>query len=99
MGLAVPVGNAATTAMVTRSYTGLERRAALTAQATVVTGSSTMGMLLGGPLIALIGPRASIISAGLVVATVAAAASLGEYSRGRRGNSARARIDGTEGDP
>ena len=46
MGLAVPAGNAATTAMVTRSYIGLERRAALTAQATVVTGSSTMGMLL-----------------------------------------------------
>jgi predicted MFS family arabinose efflux permease len=85
MGLAVPAGNAATTAMVTRSYTGLERRAALTAQATVVTGSSTMGMLLGGPLIAMIGPRACIIAAGLVVAAVAAAVALGEYSRGRRG--------------
>ncbi len=85
MGLVVPAGNAATTAMVTRSCTGLERRAALTAQATVVTGSSTMGMLLGGPLIAWSARALASCSAGLVVATVAAAAALGEYSRRRDG--------------
>jgi MFS family permease len=85
MGLAVPAGNAATSAMVTRSCRGRERRAALTAQATVVTGASTLGMLLGGPLIALIGPRTSILAAGAVVAAAAAAVACREYSRGRWG--------------
>jgi hypothetical protein len=85
MGLVVPAGNAATTAMVTRSCVGLERRAALTAQATVVTGASALGMLGGGPLIALIGPRASILVAGATVGLSAAAVAASEYSRGRRG--------------
>jgi hypothetical protein len=84
MGLAVPAGNAATMAMVTRSFSGLERRAALTAQATVVTGSSTTGMLLGGPLIAVVGPQAAIVLAGLAVTGAAATAAATEYIRGRR---------------
>jgi MFS family permease len=85
MGLLVPAGNGAITAMVTRSYRGLERRAALTGQATVVTGSSTLGMLVGGPLIAGIGASHSIVLAGAVVSLTAAAAILGEYCLGGRG--------------
>ena len=73
MGLAVPAGNAATTALVTRSTSGLERRSALTAQATVVVGTSSLGSLLGGPLIALCGARAAIGAAGVVVLIVATA--------------------------
>ncbi len=73
MGLTVPAGNAATTAMVTRATSGLERRGALTAQATVVTGASTMGSLVGGPLIGWVGPQAAIAAAGswsLVVSSI-----------------------------
>ncbi len=84
MGLAVPAGNAATSAMVARSFTGLERRAALTAQATVVTGSSAAGMLLGGPLIAVVGPRVAIVLAGAAVTSVALSVVAGELARGRR---------------
>jgi hypothetical protein len=73
MGLTVPAGNAATTALVTRSTSGLERRSALTAQATVVVGSSSLGSLVGGPLIALYGARAAIGAAGVVVLMVATA--------------------------
>jgi predicted MFS family arabinose efflux permease len=83
MGLMVPAGNAATMAMVTRSFTGLERRAALTAQTTVVTGSSTVGMLLGGPLIAAIGARSAIVLAGLVVTVIATAVAAFESRRKR----------------
>jgi hypothetical protein len=83
MGLVVPAGNAATTAMVTRSTSGLERRAALTAQTTVVTGATTLGLLAGGPIIALAGPRAAVLGVGVVLATLAAAAVVGEYSRDR----------------
>jgi hypothetical protein len=71
MGLAVPAGNAATTALVTRSTSGLERRSALTAQATVVVGASSLGSLVGGPLIALCGARAAIAGAGVAVLLVA----------------------------
>jgi hypothetical protein len=70
MGLTVPAGNAATTAMVTRATSGLERRNALTAQATVVIGSSTMGSLVGGPLIGWVGAQVAITSAGVVVLVV-----------------------------
>jgi hypothetical protein len=70
MGLTVPAGNAATTAMVTRATSGLERRGALTAQATVVTGASAMGSLVGGPLIGLVGPQAAIAATGVVVTVV-----------------------------
>jgi hypothetical protein len=73
MGLAVPAGNAATTALVTRSTFGLERRSALTAQATVVVGASSLGSLVGGPLIATIGARAAIGGAGAMVLVVAMA--------------------------
>jgi hypothetical protein len=73
MGLTVPAGNAATTAMVTRATSGLERRGALTAQATVVTGASTMGSLVGGPVIGLVGPQTAIAGAGVVVTVVSSA--------------------------
>lgn len=94
MGLAVPPGNAATTAMVTRSFSGLERRAALTGQATVVTGASTLGMLLGGPLIGLVGARAAIVLAGVVVAGAAATAAVTAYRRSRStGRTSSAAVD------
>src|SRR5262249_36582860 len=83
MGLVVPAGNGATMAMVTRSFTGLERRAALTAQSTVVTGSSTLGILAGGPGMGVLGPRSAIGVAGLVVCIAAAAVFCGEHRRGR----------------
>jgi hypothetical protein len=71
MGLVIPAGNAATAALVTRATTGAGRRAALTAQATVVAGSSTLGSLVGGPIIAVCGARAAIGGAGAVVLVVA----------------------------
>jgi hypothetical protein len=84
MGVAVPAGNAATTALVTRSTVGLERRSALTAQATVVVGASTLGSLVGGPLIATLGARVAIGGAGAMVLLVAAgvaAARVGDPAR------------------
>lgn len=71
MGLVVPAGNAATTALVTRAYAGAARRSMLTAQATVVTGSTTLGVLVGGPLIALVGAAPAIVAAGGCVTTIA----------------------------
>jgi hypothetical protein len=82
-GLVVPAGNAATTAMVTRVTSGLERRAALTAQGTVVTGSSTMGSLVGGPLIAWQGPQAAIFGAGVMVTVLSAAVGWASLARKR----------------
>lgn len=84
MGLVVPAGNAATTALVTRTFGGTERRSMLTAQATVVTGSTTLGMLVGGPLIAFVGPATAIWVAGSVVATIAASAVLEAVRHDRR---------------
>lgn len=71
MGVAVPPGNAATTALVTRTTRGLWRRAALTGQGTVVTGCTTFGTLVGGPLLAILGPPQAITATGAVVAAVA----------------------------
>jgi len=84
MGLAVPAGNAATTALVTRSTSGLERRSALTAQATVVVGASSLGSLVGGPLIALCGARAAIGVAGVVVLTAATAVAVASVGASQR---------------
>jgi hypothetical protein len=67
MGLVVPTGNAATTALVTRSFAGAERRSMLTVQGTVVNGATTLGALVGGPLIAVVGAQAAIVVAGAVV--------------------------------
>ena len=42
----------------------------MTAQATVVTGSSTMGSLVGGTLIGWVGAQVAITAAGVVVLVV-----------------------------
>jgi MFS family permease len=81
MGLTVPAGNAATTAMVTRATFGLERRAALTAQSTVVIGSSTFGSLVGGPLIGWLGAERAILTAGLGVTVVSLTVTISNLRR------------------
>lgn len=70
-GVATPVGNACITALVVRRTAGSERRAALAGQRTMVTATSTLGMMVGGPLFALVGTRPAMTGAGVLVAAAA----------------------------
>jgi hypothetical protein len=80
-GVAVVLGIAAISATITRSSAGTERRALLSGQAVIVNAGAAAGMLIGGPLIAAIGPSPALILAG----TVTAAVSLGGAVSAARG--------------
>jgi hypothetical protein len=69
-GVAVVLGVAAISATITRSSAGAERRALLSGQAVIVNAGAAAGMLIGGPLIAVIGPSPTLILAGTVTAAV-----------------------------
>lgn len=69
-GLAVAVGIAAISATITRSSVGAERRTLLAGQTVVVNAGSAGGMLLGGPLIAAIGPEPTLVATGIATAIV-----------------------------
>lgn len=70
-GLAVVIGNGGVTALITRSTAGGERRTLLAGQSVLVNGSSATGLLVGGPVLALLGPRTTLEVAGTVLAAVA----------------------------
>ncbi len=72
-GLAVVVGNAGVTAQITRGSDGAERRVLLAGQSVVVNASSSLGLLVGGPLLALVGSTATLTATGAVTAVVALA--------------------------
>lgn len=68
--VAVVVGIAAITALITRSSSGAERRTLLSGQTVVVNAGAAAGMLLGGPLIAAIGPESTLVLTGLIATAV-----------------------------
>jgi predicted MFS family arabinose efflux permease len=70
-GLAVVVGNVGVTAQITRGTRGAERRTLMAGQSVVVNAASSLGLLLGGPLLALIGPRSTLELAGTTAVAVA----------------------------
>jgi MFS family permease len=70
-GVTVVLGIAAITAVITRSSAGAERRALLSGQSVVVNASSSAGLLIGGPVIAVIGAEQTLIGAGLLTCVVA----------------------------
>ena len=70
-GVTVVLGIAAISALITRSSTGAERRALLSGQSVVVNASSSAGLLVGGPVIAVAGAEHTLIGAGVLTAAVA----------------------------
>ncbi|AEV83591.1 major facilitator superfamily transporter [Actinoplanes sp. SE50] len=70
-GAVVPFGIAAANTLISTRTAGAERRAAFAAESILHDGSATLGMLLGGPLIALAGPRPTLLAAGLLQIAVA----------------------------
>ena len=73
-GLAVVVGNAGVTAQITRGSYGAERATLMAGQNVVVNASSSLGLLLGGPVLALVGAQRTLEAAGLVTVSMSAAA-------------------------
>jgi hypothetical protein len=70
-GLAVVVGNTGVTAAITRSCDGAQRRTLMAGQSVVVNAASSLGLLVGGPVLARWGAPATLRATGLVVACVA----------------------------
>ncbi len=71
-GLAVVVGNAGVTAAITRTSAGADRRTLLAGQSVVVNASSSLGLLAGGPVLALLGAAHTLVLTGSLTAVVAA---------------------------
>ncbi|HWD83501.1 MAG TPA: MFS transporter [Kribbella sp.] len=71
-GVAVVLGIAAISVLITRSSTGAERRTLLSGQSVVVNAGSAAGLLIGGPIIGAVGADTSLIGAGLTTVVVAA---------------------------
>ncbi|MFF0267739.1 MFS transporter [Kribbella sp. NPDC004536] len=71
-GVAVVIGIAAISVLITRSSTGPDRRTLLSGQSVVVNAGSAAGLLAGGPIIGAVGAETSLIGAGITTAIVAA---------------------------
>ncbi len=71
-GLSAAVGIGAVTATITGSSAGASRRTLLSGQTVVVSASSSLGMLCGGPVLAAVGVRPTLFVTGLLMAGVAA---------------------------
>jgi len=72
-GVAVVLGIAAISILITRSSAGAERRTLLSGQTVVVNAGSSAGLLIGGPIIAVAGAESTLVGAGLLTAIVATA--------------------------
>jgi predicted MFS family arabinose efflux permease len=70
-GVAVVIGIAAISVLITRSSAGAERRALLSGQTVVVNASSAAGMLAGAPIIGAAGPEHTLVGAGILTTGVA----------------------------
>jgi MFS family permease len=69
-GLATPLGIAALNALITEHTTGSERRTAFAAQHVAGSGGSSLGMLSGGGVIAVLGASTTMHVAGMVLIAV-----------------------------
>jgi MFS family permease len=83
-GVAVVVGNAGVTAAITRTSAGVERRTLLAGQSVVVNAASSLGLLVGGPVLALVGARATLMGTGCLTAGVALGVMVLQVASGRR---------------
>ncbi|MFC5260480.1 MFS transporter [Kribbella qitaiheensis] len=70
-GVTVVLGIAAISLQITRTSSGAERRALLSGQSVVVNASSSAGLLIGGPVIAVAGAEHTLIGSGLLTGAVA----------------------------
>ncbi|HET6293873.1 MAG TPA: MFS transporter [Kribbella sp.] len=70
-GVTIVLGIGAITALITWTSAGAQRRALLSGQSVVVNASSSAGLLIGGPVLAVIGAEHTLIGAGLVTCLVA----------------------------
>jgi hypothetical protein len=84
-GVAVVIGIAAISVLITRSSAGPERRTLLSGQSVVVNAGSAAGLLAGGPIIATAGPETTLIGAGLVTTGVAVLVLLKHTANARAG--------------
>ncbi|GAA1133175.1 hypothetical protein GCM10009630_34130 [Kribbella jejuensis] len=82
-GVAVVIGIAAISVLITRSSTGPDRRTLLSGQSVVVNAASAAGLLVGGPIIAAAGAETALIGAGLVTAVVAVLVLIASARAGR----------------
>jgi len=69
-GVVVSVGNAGVTAQITRASVGADRRTLLAGQSVVVNASSSGGLLVGGAVLALLGPEHTLVVTGALTAVV-----------------------------
>jgi predicted MFS family arabinose efflux permease len=70
-GATLVLGIAAISMVITRSSAGAERRALLSGQTVVVNAASSVGLLIGGPVIAAAGAQHTLIGSGFLTASVA----------------------------
>jgi hypothetical protein len=84
-GATVVLGIAAISMLITRSSNGAERRALLSGQSVVVNASSSAGMLIGGPVIAVAGAEHTLIGAGMLTSAVAVGVLVHRNRAARRG--------------
>jgi hypothetical protein len=70
-GLAVVLGNTGITAQITRWSTGPDRRTLMAGQSVVVNAASSVGLLVGGPVLATWGASLTLLVSGGAVATIA----------------------------
>lgn len=69
-GFMAPLGIAALNALITEHTSGADRRTAFASQQVAGTGGSSLGMLSGGAIIALLGAEATMQVAGLIQVVV-----------------------------
>jgi len=69
-GLAVVVGNAGVTAQITRGSVGSDRRTLMAGQSVVVNAASSLGLLVGGPVLSMLGATDTLTLTGLLTATM-----------------------------
>jgi predicted MFS family arabinose efflux permease len=70
-GCGVAVGNAGITAQITRGSVGRARRTLMAGQSVVVNAASSLGLLVGGPVLGALGAARTLQTTGAVVVLVA----------------------------
>ncbi|TCM42515.1 MFS transporter [Kribbella sp. VKM Ac-2568] len=83
-GVTVVLGIAAISLQITRTSAGAERRALLSGQSVVVNASSSAGLLIGGPVIAVVGAEHTLIGSGLLTGAVAIGVVVASRNRAAR---------------
>ena len=95
-GFVIPFGLAALNALITEHTTGEERRTAFAAQHVAGSGGSSVGMLTGGAVIAVLGAEVTLHVAGAVLTAVPLVLVARTLLRGRH-QDVREQVDRTDG--